>query len=162
MKKKTAQEYGKEFEVDLAEMMKEAQRKVKIAYARLYDTRSAGSYLPEQPGDFIVSLNGKPFLLELKTSLKFGSLGSKRAALTELVSDNQVAAARIWSRAGAIPLFLFKEGGSSDIEIWRGEDVAEAYLTPRVPLLPEKLVAVVQIDSLISKLLSLQPINRGI
>lgn len=162
MKKKTAQDYGKEFEQDFQDEMKLAQRRMKIAYCRLYDTRSAGSYIPEQPGDFLATINGKSFLIECKTSLKYTTMAARRTAVTELVSDNQVAAARIWSRAGAIPIVLFRHGDSELIEVWRGEIVADIYLTPKASPTPDSISAAVTMEKLIQYLSTLEPLNRGI
>lgn len=142
VKEKTAQERGKEFELDLQELLRKAIAKHPLAFVRLYDTRSAGSYLPEQPGDFLVTYRGNGYLVECKSSVKFASMAGSRSAMTELCSNGQIASMRVWARAGAIPLLLFRHMDNPVIEVWDGKAVAETFHTPRAKLSAEACVRI--------------------
>ena len=86
-----------------------------VVYHRFYDTASANGFLPAQPGDHLVIYSGVPFLIETKNSVKYNSLSS---CFASHVKDTQIAAHRVWGRAGVITLFLFH--GTEGYELWDG------------------------------------------
>lgn len=130
---KTPQELGKEFEENFRLWLKQAVCHHRVAFVRLYDTRSAGSFLPDQPGDFLASINGRSHLFELKSSEKFPSLQAG-GAMRQLITDAQAANARIWSRSGAQSHFIYWGQHSNIFEVWDGEYVGSTYVIPRSKL----------------------------
>lgn len=131
---KSAQQRGKDFEEDTRQALEYAVRKTKTAYIRLYDTHSAGSFLPAQPCDFMACHDGTTILIECKASEKHSSLADNRRVLTSNLSDNQMAHARLWTRAGGRYLILFLSVEQGKVEVWDGNRVADTYFTPRARL----------------------------
>lgn len=131
---KTEQQAGTDFQTAVQDELSVLQTQRGFVYHRLYDTRSAGAYLPAQPGDFCGTIQRRGFLIEVKSSLKHSSLADNRAALNDLFSDDQVAKMRLWAMAGAITFVVFLDQGSGKREIWDGEYVAKTYVTPRARL----------------------------
>ena len=118
-KVKTPQQLGSDFQVDLEKIFKEFRAKFPMNYHRFYDTKSAGSYLPEQPGDHFVTWAGKPFLIEAKLSTVHRSLASPKA-LSSGMSNGQAMSQILWSRAGAHAVVIFKDHANGFVEIWPG------------------------------------------
>lgn len=104
------------------------QEKRRATFVRLYDTTSAGNFLPGQPGDFILHVEGVGCLLEVKSSSKHPSLNS--VTLRDTFSIEQIKGARLWLRAGAVSLCLFHRVGTKTVEVWGMQDVVGAYLSP--------------------------------
>lgn len=131
-KGKTAQEGGLAFQDQIHDYLKELEPKMRMRHRRLYDTRSTGGgALPEQDGDFLTLANGREWLIEVKASLKFESLGQSRSSLTELVAEHQAAAQRLQGRAGGYGMFIFHHLDSSFVEIWHGQHVGLMRATPK-------------------------------
>jgi len=118
-KVKTPQQLGSDFQVDLEKIFKEFRTKFPMNYHRFYDTKSAGSYLPEQPGDHFVTWAGKTFLIEAKLSTVHRSLASPKA-LSSGMSNGQAMSQILWSRAGAHAVVIFKDHANGFVEIWPG------------------------------------------
>ncbi len=118
-KVKTPQQLGSDFQVDLEKIFKEFRAKFPMNYHRFYDTKSAGSYLPEQPGDHFVTWAGKTFLIEAKLSTVHRSLASPKA-LSSGMSNGQAMSQILWSRAGAHAVVIFKDHANGFVEIWPG------------------------------------------
>ena len=115
---------GKAFEGDVRSALEVLTNTCKLSYVRLYDTTSArGKYLPEQPGDFIISAKGRGHLLECKASEKYASL---RSCLADNVKEHQAAAHRLWHRSGSPCWFLFQSVRTNELEMWPGLIVGEA------------------------------------
>lgn len=131
VKKISSQARGKGFEETFRQVLKGMVNTHPLAFVRLYDTRSAGAFLPEQPGDFLLTYDKVNFLVECKSSKRYSSLSQGRQPLTSLFSDGQIASMYVWQRAGSRPLILFLPAEGEEVEFWRGEDVYEAYHTPR-------------------------------
>lgn len=129
----TGQELGKWFEAEVQKCLETLQQKQSATYQRLYDTASAGSFMPKQPGDFIVVYQGIPFLLEVKSSTRYQSL-TDGGAMRSLIKDHQIAAQRVWHRAGAAGGFIFLGADKESVEFWDGFRVAETYKVPRKKL----------------------------
>lgn len=129
---KTPQQVGKEFEGEVQDELQSYQARHPTVTLRLYDTRSAGNYIPSQPGDFISVYFGNVNLLEVKSSLSHCTLEGKRAPLTELFDAEQVAKMRLWHRAGANVWVIFKDQNSDHIEVWSGNYIAHCFITPRL------------------------------
>ena len=122
---------AKEFEDDVRLVLDGYIRRNPTAYLRLYDTRSAGNFLPSQPGDFVAVLEGKATLIECKASEKHDTMVGNRTLLTKNFSDGQVAYMRVWHRAGANTIVLFLSANFDIIEVWSGNHLAETYVTPK-------------------------------
>jgi len=135
---KTAQKLGKEFEEDAIFHLRALMPTMNTVTHRLYDTHSAGSFLPAQPGDCITVFMGKVFLFEFKSSLEFNSLSEGRGPINSLFSAEQLASMRIWHRAGAMPFVFFKSFACSRIERWSGLYVAETAAVPAKRLNPNE------------------------
>ncbi len=123
MKTKTPQQVGKDFEEATRLVMKALTLKIPCMFHRLYDTHSAGAFLPEQPADFLFMHRGKLVLIECKSSAKHSSLSS---GLSSLMEKEKAPLIRMWLRAGAKCLFLFLDQTTGDVEFWNGADVIEA------------------------------------
>ncbi len=107
-----------ELEDAIEEILSELQKKKKLAYLRLYDTKSAGDYLPQQPADFLITYSGFTTLLEAKFSEVHDSLAQ---CFSNAAKPNQTASAHIWSRAGAKYFFLFyPKLSNGKVELWDG------------------------------------------
>lgn len=91
-----------------------------LIYHRFMDTHAAGDFLPAQPGDHMVVSNGKTILIETKYSARYTSLSQ---CFSEMVSDRQIVHHRLWARAGARTLFMFK-GKDYHYELWDGAECA--------------------------------------
>lgn len=128
---KSPQQKGKDFENKVQRALEDRQRTLPVVCLRLYDTRSAGNYLPSQPGDFVLCNDGQSILIEVKSSEKHDSLADRRAPLTSLFDEEQVAKMRLWYRAGAKVLVIFQSQETGIMEIWPGNYIAECYITSR-------------------------------
>jgi len=109
---------GKQFEKDLQGILNLLKTTHHLYYVRLYDTTSArGKFLPDQPGDFIVSARSRGHLIECKASDKHTSL---RGCLSGMVSTQQAAAHQLWVRSGNPAWFLFLDHRNQQLEVWDG------------------------------------------
>lgn len=113
----SSQHLGKWFEGKLEEYFKEKEEESKFRAVRLYDTGSAGSYLPAQDGDYICIGGGTAYLVEAKCSAKHSNL---RSGASSLVSKEQAMAHRMWSRAGGTGVFMFGSVSADIFQIWDG------------------------------------------
>ena len=111
-----------DLEAEVEKHLKEHQRLSKLAYHRFFDSKSAGSLLPAQPADFLVTYHGATLLIEAKFS---GVHDSLRAAFSGAVKAHQLASARIWTRAGAGYFLLFYSAPANSFEVWEGLYCAE-------------------------------------
>lgn len=116
---RTAQEDGKVFEEWVQDILTDLQENHRAMYHRFYDTHSAGGFLPAQPGDFLVLKGGFPLLIECKSSRKDPTL--TRRYLSDSFGDAQCGKMRIWLRAGAGGIFLFRSDPAQTIEVWPAE-----------------------------------------
>ena len=130
-KKKTPQQVGKDFEDHLQAAMKILQQKHRFTFIRLYDSHSAGSLLPAQPGDFCGVAQGRGFLMEAKSSAKENTLHHNKTLLSNNMDDKQAAAMKVWHRAGSIVLVPFLAQETGVVEFWSGKYIADIYTTPR-------------------------------
>lgn len=126
----TPQQYGDWVEDTVKAALEELQNAGPLFYTRLYDTRSASTFLPPQPGDFIGICEGTGFLLEVKASTKFDSL-CQPGAMRKLIDSKQALSSYMACRAKGEGLFLFRSKQAQVVEIWDGGKVREAYVTPR-------------------------------
>jgi len=99
-----------------------AQESYPLCFHRFYDTKSANTILPQQPADFQACYLGKVCMLELKFSEAHESLRNNFAGA---VRANQLASARVWTRAGARYIILFHSSLSGIVECWDGLYLAE-------------------------------------
>lgn len=89
-----------------------------LMYLRLFDTKSAGNFLPAQPSDFLVWQPERPgIFLEVKYSAQAESL---RSVFSNAVSANQMASARLADRAGQKYSLLFYSAPAAMFELWDG------------------------------------------
>lgn len=85
----------------LQEALKAYQENTPSFWYRFYDTKSAGRYLPAQPGDFLWLLPGVPaILIEAKSS----ETGQK---LVSMISPAQRGKHKLWHRAGHLTAFVY-------------------------------------------------------
>jgi hypothetical protein len=102
---------------------KERMRHHGVFIHRFSDTRSAGNYIQSQPSDFLVlAQTGRAVFLEAKFSEAHESL---RSCFAGSVSAQQLASARLVSRAGQDYRVLFFAKVSQSAELWDGTYLAE-------------------------------------
>jgi hypothetical protein len=115
---------GTELQIEIKELFDELiRKKMHVRLIRQYDTKSAGTFLPQTPGDFIIQWTGQAILLEAKSSEKYETLSQcPRGYITR----GQIASHRLWNRAGGTSLFVFKSTALSvsSYECWDGGRVA--------------------------------------
>lgn len=92
-----------------------------LFYYRIYDTKSAGNFLPNNPADFLLGYRGKGLLLECKASEKHTSLVG---GVRELVGEDQAAYLEWWEKVGNPSRVLFYSDRLGQIESWPGRAVA--------------------------------------
>jgi hypothetical protein len=115
---------------------------------RLYDTRSAGIYLPEQPSDFLVwTPKRDTVFLEVKHSSVHESLRS----CFSMVSDGQLASARLVKRAQQSYRILFNSGLSGVYELWDGFYCAERRAVGKPLELSKRLMVTTRFDEVIEQ-----------
>lgn len=108
----------KDLETGIAKLMDKAVQRLPVLYLRLYDTRSAGNFIPPQPCDFLIWPAGRPTVfLEAKHSMHAESL---RSVFSGAVSDGQIASARLAHRAGRTYRILFQSAATGQCEVWDG------------------------------------------
>lgn len=105
------------FEAAIRKELEEKKRGSRLAYHRFYDTKSAQGVLPAQPADFLVTFSGTPSLIEAKHSQVHDSL---RSCFSSAVDVQQLASARVWTRARAGYFIFFYSLPSKNIEVWDG------------------------------------------
>lgn len=111
---------GKWFEERLKEVFDQLEKECKFRLIRLYDTHSAGSYLPATDGDWICINKGFPYLVEAKCTANGASL---RNVASNNISKQQAMCHRLFHRAGGIPLFMFGSVSDNVFQIWDGNYV---------------------------------------
>lgn len=130
--KKTPQQAGKDFEGRVQAVLSDLQRTSRVYFHRLYDSHSAGAYLPSQPGDFIAVADGKACLIEVKSSLAVESLSESRKALTSLFDVEQLTKMKLWARARGSASVIFQSQETKAIEVWDGVFIRDCFVTPRL------------------------------
>lgn len=114
---------SKWFEEKVAEQGDILQSESKVKWHRFPDAYAARGALPSQPGDFLLLSTKAASLIEVKTSDETESL--KSCASTHIRSE-QVGHHLLWNRAGHPSYFMFMSDASGVIELWNGNEVAEA------------------------------------
>ena len=129
-----------------ADLEDEVERRLKkllvhfeLMYLRLYDTKSAGNYLPAQPSDFVIWVPERPSIfLEVKYS---GVSDTLRSVFANAVSDQQMASARLADRAGQRYEVLFYSAPAAMFELWNGVYCAERRSMGRPLELPQRTIS---------------------
>jgi hypothetical protein len=129
-----------------ADLEDEVERRLKrlmthfeLMYLRLYDTKSAGNYLPAQPSDFVIWVPGRPSIfLEAKYS---GVAESLRSVFANAVSDQQMASARLAERAGQRYAVLFYSAPAAMFELWNGAYCSDRRSLGKPLELPQRIVS---------------------
>lgn len=135
---KTAQEKGYDFEADVQGHLVYLMEYHKAYFIRLYDTKSAGAYLPAQPGDFVLWARGRSLLIECKSSEK--EVTMSRSYITKNIGESQSAKMAMMERAGGFCCYLFRSEAARSIEIWPAVHIREVFLTPRMKPDPLKII----------------------
>lgn len=126
--RKLSKKVGNKLEADFKSKIEKEGSKHWFHTMRLYDTTSArGSFLPAQPGDFLLSKNSKTILVETKSSYKTTSL---RSCLSNNMSKAQAGNMGVWCACGNIALVVFASynintGTWDNFEVWDGEYVSK-------------------------------------
>lgn len=121
-RKMTPHKRGAWFEAHVYECLSFLKEHKKVDWFRLYDTKSAGAYLPAQPADAIVAGRDDVYLLELKCSNKYKSL---RGGLSSLFGMRQAVSHFTWNRAGHRSHILFLSTVTGELQLWDGGHVAQ-------------------------------------
>lgn len=113
------QKVSKGFESTLESHFSELAKVIggRVRMYRMYDSHSAGAFLPEQPGDFMGATARGATLLEAKTSIKHDSL---RSCLSSNMDYGQAAELDLWDEAGHCSLVMFYAYQTGTVEIWPG------------------------------------------
>ena len=124
---------GKSAEHLVQDALKLLEKKHKATWVRLYDSTSAGygkggSLIPQQPGDFIFTMEGKFALLEVKSSNRYACLAE--GTMQSIFSENQILGARLWRRSGARAFCLYHYTTTGRSELWDMAWVIDAFLAP--------------------------------
>lgn len=93
---------------------------------RFYDTKSAGSYLPAQPGDFFLLVPGGCLLIECKSSAS----GIQLLTMAHK-SKVQIAKHRLWHRAQHYSLYVYHDTRNDKVEWHLGSYVVNKMNNPR-------------------------------
>lgn len=120
---------GAEFEQHVQEALTVLRTHHHCMFERKYDSKSAGAFLPAQPGDFAVQKSGKHVILECKSSNIHDNMDRKYC--TSNLRDAQVAGMRMWMRSGSDGFYLFKDYSRGLIHLWPGEEIIKTHITPR-------------------------------
>lgn len=112
---------------------------------RFYDTKSAGSYLPEQPADFQVAASAGVWLVEAKASFKKPSLTS---CLGNALKGHQATSMLLWGRVNKPSLILFFCAETEQVELWDGASTARVRITPNARLRKEDVLETIPIKGL--------------
>jgi len=112
---------GKWWEHEIELVFRDMEELYKFHSVRLYDTTTAGAFMPSTDGDYICMSNGSGILVEAKCSAKHSTL---IAGASSLIPKKQVLAHRLWARAKGRSLFLFASVGANRFEVWGGLYVA--------------------------------------
>lgn len=142
--------------------LKKLMQRFPIFYLRLYDSHTAGTYMPPQPSDFILwppKGKEKPpsTFLEAKYS---GTAESLRSVFSNNVSDGQMASARLVARAGREYKILFYSATARQFELWDGFYCAERRSIGKPLELGQRIVGL-SLDAMLEEhLLCLDPEAR--
>ena len=117
----TEKNIGKWFEDKVQDTLETMRNQKQCTYLRLYDSHSArGKFLPPQPGDFVIAINGSAYMTECKSSVKHSSL---RSCVGSHVKPEQTALMRLWLSSDNPAFFLFYSAVTEQLEIWDGKSV---------------------------------------
>lgn len=125
MSVKSASDIGAKFEADCVVEFKKMLRKFEFYFDRIYDTKSAKSFIPTRPGDFYIGHVGNASVLECKASAVHETL---RSGFSSLVTDEQIAEMRLWERSGNLGFYIFRSELSRTIEVWDARQIFQARL----------------------------------
>jgi hypothetical protein len=115
--------HWKKLEDSIQDHAKERMAHYGVFLHRFYDTRTAGTLMPQQPADFLVlPQTGRTIFLEAKFSEAHDSLCQ---CFSDAVKSHQLASARLVTRAKADYRVLFYSGLSGLVELWDGLYLAE-------------------------------------
>lgn len=140
--KSLAQKIGNKLQTDFKKEMDSLASVNWFHVLRLYDTTSArGSFLPAQPGDFLLHKDSKVLLIETKASSVHDSL---RSCLSSNMKKAQAANLGLWSACKNKSEVVFAHydsdrGKWSSFEVWEGEYVSTCRKKGKV-LNPEKAI----------------------
>ena len=135
----SGKQYGDWFEGEVQKGLDQLMSEGPSFFARLYDTRSANSFLPKQAADFLGTHMGKGFSLEAKATVVYQSLDDP-GAMRGLIKDHQALGAYLQGRAGGLGLFVFRSRVSQQLQIWDGHLLRAIYVTPRAKLTRTPLI----------------------
>lgn len=113
------QKVSKEFEKTIEQHFSSLAKVIAggVRMYRMYDSHSAGAFLPEQPGDFMGATARGATLLEAKTSIKHNSL---RSCLSSNMDFGQAAELDLWEQAGHCAVVMFYAYQTGNVEVWPG------------------------------------------
>jgi len=98
------------------------QKRKPLVWHRFFDTKSAGNFMPNQPGDFYAGYLGKGWLIECKFS---GIHESLRQCFSSAMEAHQLASGRIWTRAEHRAIVIFYAKISGLVEVWDTKYLAD-------------------------------------
>ncbi len=114
-----AAKVGKDFEAAVQAALVSMQAVIanKTRALRLFDTHSAGNFLPEQPGDFMVACPAGAVIVEAKSSTIHNSL---KGCLSANMDFGQASQLQLWTMSGHPALVVFLDHQAQRVEFWEG------------------------------------------
>lgn len=117
---------GKVLEKALQDALADYQKRHRAKWHRFYDTHSARSILPQQPGDFMLLVPGASILIEAKST-------DDGTPLLDMIRSSksgrtQIAEHRIWHRAGHPSVYIWGDLRTKEALVYDGPQVVAAYL----------------------------------
>ena len=92
---------------------------------RFYDTKSAGNYLPAQPGDFFLLIPNRCLLIEAKST----TVGASILKLA-WANKQQLAKHKLWHRAGHPSWYAHLDVKEKILSWYKGEDILKRQAKP--------------------------------
>lgn len=120
---------GKRLEHKVQEALVKYAKSFPSFMYRFYDTRSAGSFLPAQPGDFFLLTPKQCFLIECKSS-ELGTPLLRMANAKTKTASTQRAKHKLWRRAGHATLYVYLDLRTERLEWHNGSYVLEKTHAP--------------------------------
>jgi hypothetical protein len=117
---------GKWLEKEVEKVLKRMQEKEPINYHRFADTYSAGgAIISAQPGDYLVLLDKKAILLEIKSTVKGADIF--RLISSSKNAKNQLPRHRLWHRANHPSFYLWGDIKEYRVKVYKGQEIVNGY-----------------------------------
>jgi len=91
-----------------------------VLFHRFYDTHAARNWLPAQPGDFLLVVQGRAILIECKSTIT-------GAHLNKLARGNaaQIGKHKLWLRAGGLSRYVYLNIQTNELILVDGRNITD-------------------------------------